>query len=210
MMRLRTGPVHGRAEWLRADVLSVVRRPATRRRRSTVGVSQASPASTSPLQITRLATITGFAIDAQGQSDDERQCEFDATRPGNRSGRVYTRRPAADPTARSSFRTSRRASTSLRANAFRMVQPGANPGPPEVLRRGRHRQRRRHLRRQARADGASRRHRPRRCSTTPRRRQSVKARRCSESTAQPLGDDRFDGPGNFGQSADARRFHASN
>jgi hypothetical protein len=160
-----------------------------------VGVSQAVTGIDIPLQITRLATITGFAIDAQGQPMTNGNVNS-MRRGGNGLG-GFTPGAQLRPDGTFILQNLTPGEYLLRANAFRMVQPGTNPGPPEfstavVSVNG--------------DDISGVRLAPMVPATIAGRvafddaaaAAAIKGPAISV-VAQPLGDDRFDGPGNFGQ-----------
>jgi hypothetical protein len=160
-----------------------------------VGVSQAVTGIDIPLQVTRLATITGFAIDAQGQPMTNGS--VNATRRGGIGFGGFMPGGQLRPDGTFIIQNVAPGEYTLRANAFRMVQPGPNPGPPEfstavVTVNG--------------DDISGVRLAPMVPASITGRvvfddaaaAASVKGPAISVN-AQPLGDDRFDGPGNFGQ-----------
>jgi len=160
-----------------------------------VGVSQTVTGIDIPLQISRLATVTGFAIDAQGQPMTNGN--VNSMRRGGVGLGGFTPGAQLRPDGTFILQNLTPGEYLLRANAFRMVQPGTNPGPPEfstavVSVNG--------------DDISGVRLAPMVPATITGRvafddaaaAASVKGRAISV-VAQPLGDDRFDGPGSFAQ-----------
>jgi hypothetical protein len=161
-----------------------------------VGVSQTVTGIDIPLQVTRLATITGFAIDAQGQPMTNGSVM--STRRGGIGLGGFLPGGQVRPDGTFIIQNVAPGEYTLRANAFRMVQPGSNPGPPEfstavVAVNG--------------DDISGVRLAPMVPATVTGRvafddaaaAASVKGSAISV-IAQLLGDERFDGPGNFPQS----------
>jgi protocatechuate 3,4-dioxygenase beta subunit len=160
-----------------------------------LGVSQTVTGIDIPLQITRLATVSGFALDAQGQPMTNGN--VNSMRRGGIGLGGFTPGAQLRPDGTFILQNLTPGEYMLRANAFRSVQPGSNPGPPEfssavVTVNG--------------EDISGVRLAPMIAATVtgrvvfddPAAAASVKGPAISVN-AQPLGDDRFDGPGNFGQ-----------
>src|SRR5262249_28960289 len=94
-----------------------------------VGVSQTVTGIDISLQVTRLATSPGSAIDAQGTPMTNGSVM--STRRGNVGMGGFSPGGQLRPDGTFIIQNVPPGEYTLRANAFRMVQPGTNPGPPE-------------------------------------------------------------------------------
>jgi hypothetical protein len=94
-----------------------------------VGVSQAVTGIDIPLQVARLSTITGFAIDGQGQPMTNGS--VNSTRRGGIGFGWFSTGGQLRPDGTFILQNIPPGEYTLRANAFRVPQPGSNPGPPE-------------------------------------------------------------------------------
>ena len=94
-----------------------------------MGLSQSVTGIDISLQVTRLATITGFAVDAQGQPMTNGSVM--STRRGAIGLGGFSPGGALRPDGTFIIQNLPPGEYTLRANAFRNVQPGSNPGPPD-------------------------------------------------------------------------------